>query len=59
MGHTIQVAERHYSTHGVPQRALEALQSKNEKLHKDCIGEVSRENQAEKYPKPRCDLGIW
>lgn len=27
MGHTIQVAERHYSTHGVPQRALEALQA--------------------------------
>ena len=26
MGNTIQVAERHYSTHGVPQRALEALQ---------------------------------
>lgn len=25
MGHTIQVAERHYSTHGVPERGLEAL----------------------------------
>ena len=25
MGHTITVEERHYSTHGVPQRALEAL----------------------------------
>ena len=25
MGHTVQVAERHYSTHGVPERGLEAL----------------------------------
>lgn len=25
MGHTVQVAERHYSTHGVPERGLDAL----------------------------------
>ena len=25
MGHTVQVAERHYSTHGVPERGVDAL----------------------------------
>ena len=51
MGHTIQVAERHYSTHGVPERALAALQSKIKTDNKRTIDEISRKNQAEKSPK--------
>lgn len=35
MGHTVQVAERHYSTHGVPERGLEALGRPAAQTHRD------------------------